>query len=254
MSNTGVATAQLAIYAALSLPTIYVLIRHGKRGFLGWFYLFVFETLRIVGGAMLLKDPLSTGAIVISSIGISPLLLATLGILHEARSSRSPDLKRHIEVPFVVALHLLIASALGLIGAGAGALTSPNPQSSSQTLVKVGIVILLLSWLVIVGTGVVTLLPRKDGYQTDTPHTTKPREYTDGTTLLYAVLVSLVPTGIRVIYSVVAFFVDSSTLNPITGSLAIRVVLSVVPEMVAVIILLGAGLMTAVGDRKQTRV
>jgi hypothetical protein len=71
---------------------------------------------------------------------------------------------------------------------------------------------------------------------------------------LYAVLVSLVPTGIRVIYSVVAFFVDSSTLNPITGSLAIRVVLSVVPEMVAVIILLGAGLMTAVGDRKQTRV
>ena len=66
---------------------------------------------------------------------------------------------------------------------------------------------------------------------------------------MYAVLVSLVPTGIRVIYSVVAFFVDSSTLNPITGSLAIRVVLSVVPEMVAVVLLLGAGLMTAVGDR-----
>ena len=83
-SSTGVATAQLAIYAASAIPTIYVLVRHGKCGFLGWFYLFVFETLRIVGGAMLLKDPSSAGAIVISNIGISPLLLATLGILHEA--------------------------------------------------------------------------------------------------------------------------------------------------------------------------
>ena len=78
-------------------------------------------------------------------------------------------------------MHLLIASALGLIGAGAGALTSPNPQPISQNLVKVGIIILLLSWLVIVGTAVVTLLPRKDGYQRDTPHTSKPREYTDET-------------------------------------------------------------------------
>ena len=83
-SNTALATAQLAIYAVLTLPTAYTLLLHGKRGFLGWFYLFVFCTLRIVGGAMLLHDPLSTGATVVSSIGISPLLLATLGVLHEA--------------------------------------------------------------------------------------------------------------------------------------------------------------------------
>jgi len=82
-SNTAIAMAQLAIYAVLALPTVYVLFLHGSSGFLGWFYLLVFGTLRIVGGAMLLHNPLSTGATTITSIGISPLLLATLGILHE---------------------------------------------------------------------------------------------------------------------------------------------------------------------------
>ena len=98
-----------------------------------------------------------------------------------SRSSRNTNIERHIEVPFVVALHLLIASALGLIAAGAGALTNSKPQPSSQNLVKVGIIILLLSWLIILGTVLVTLLPRKDRYQRDATHIDKPREYTDGT-------------------------------------------------------------------------
>lgn len=83
-SNTAVATAQLGIYAVLALPTIWILFLHPKSRLLGWFYLFVFCTLRIVGDVMLRQDPLSTGAAVITSIGISPLLLATLGVLHEA--------------------------------------------------------------------------------------------------------------------------------------------------------------------------
>ena len=81
----------------------------------------------------------------------------------------------------MVALHVVIASALGLIGAGAGALTNPNPKPSSQSLVKVGIIILLLSWLIIVGTAVITLLPHKDECQMDITHPGKPRKHTYGT-------------------------------------------------------------------------
>jgi hypothetical protein len=76
-------TAQLAIYAVLSLPTIYNLYRHGKRGLLGWLYLLVFCVLRMTGSGIFLSNPASSGAIVILNIGLSPLLLAMLGIMHE---------------------------------------------------------------------------------------------------------------------------------------------------------------------------
>ena len=82
--SKGLNTAQAAIYGLLSLPTLLILVRHGKRGIIGWFYLFMFETLRIAGCAIILSAPQSSGGSIISSIGLSPLLLATLGILHEA--------------------------------------------------------------------------------------------------------------------------------------------------------------------------
>jgi len=75
--------AQLAIYAALSLPVLYVLWRHRPAGLLGWFFLFAFCTIRIVGGALSTGNDQATGGI-IASVGLSPLLLATAGILHEA--------------------------------------------------------------------------------------------------------------------------------------------------------------------------
>lgn len=85
---SGLNTAQLAIYAALSLPVIYILIRHGRPGLMGWFYLLAFCSLRVVGGAMSLSSDKngtsSTSATTISSIGLSPLLIGISGILHEA--------------------------------------------------------------------------------------------------------------------------------------------------------------------------
>jgi prolipoprotein diacylglyceryltransferase len=83
--SSTLATAQLAIYAVLSIPVIYILYRHGKQGFLGWTYLLIFCVLRMTGTGMSLSNPASTGAIVISNIGISPLLLSILGIMHEGR-------------------------------------------------------------------------------------------------------------------------------------------------------------------------
>jgi hypothetical protein len=88
LKMSGLDYAQLAIYGPLSLPILFIVYRHGRRGVIGWLYLFVFCTLRIVGPAMQIKankDHTSgSGPILISSIGLSPLLLATVGILHEA--------------------------------------------------------------------------------------------------------------------------------------------------------------------------
>jgi hypothetical protein len=84
----GLNTAQLAIYAALSILVIYILFRHGRPGLIGWFYIFGFCSLRVVGGALSLSSEKSgtpsTTAAMISSIGLSPLLIGISGLLHEA--------------------------------------------------------------------------------------------------------------------------------------------------------------------------
>jgi hypothetical protein len=85
---SGPNDAQLGIYGLLALPVIYLVYRHGWHGALGWGYLFIFCTLRVVGPSMQIRDEKegksSSTATLISSIGLSPLLLATVGILHEA--------------------------------------------------------------------------------------------------------------------------------------------------------------------------
>ncbi len=81
------AAAVVAIYAVVTLPTLFVTFKHGVRGLavIGWVYLFLFCTLKMVGsGLQLGSGPNDSGASIVSSVGLSPLLLAAGGVLHEA--------------------------------------------------------------------------------------------------------------------------------------------------------------------------
>ena len=82
----SLAAALLAIYILLAFPVVYIAARHGitRAAVLGWGYLFVFVTLKIVGSAIQLHGSESSAASIVSNIGLSPLLLAGAGILHEA--------------------------------------------------------------------------------------------------------------------------------------------------------------------------
>lgn len=81
----SISAAKLAVYIVLIQPALYCLWKHGKTGFLGWFYVQLFCVLRIATGGLGLHGS-STGisGVVLSSIGLSPLLLAIAGVLHEA--------------------------------------------------------------------------------------------------------------------------------------------------------------------------
>jgi hypothetical protein len=85
-SSSGLPIALLAIYGLLSLPTIFILFKHGIRhgAIVGWFYLFSFCTLRIISSALQLGDPAGPTAALVANIGLSSLLLSTCGILHES--------------------------------------------------------------------------------------------------------------------------------------------------------------------------
>lgn len=81
----SIAAAKLALYIILAQPAIYCLFKHGKTGFIGWLYVQIFCVLRITtGGIGLHGSSSSTGTVILNSIGLSPLLLAASGILHEA--------------------------------------------------------------------------------------------------------------------------------------------------------------------------
>lgn len=62
---------------------------------------------------------------------------------------------------------------------------------------------------------------------------------------------SLVFIGIRVLYGLVAESTQKADLNPVTGSLAIRVVLSFLPELIAVLIFVFEGFRTRDVQRYQ---
>ena len=83
---TNLAIAELVIYLLLIPDIGYILYRHGRRGFLGWGFLVVYCVLRITSSGVQISDRNSTsnsGAI-LNSIGISALLMALSGIIHEA--------------------------------------------------------------------------------------------------------------------------------------------------------------------------
>ncbi|KAI1363184.1 hypothetical protein F5Y08DRAFT_251708 [Xylaria arbuscula] len=227
-------TAQLAIYIVLTIPIIYLLVRHWPTGVLGWLYLFAFTTLRIVGGALSMGDhSTSGGASIISSIGLSPLLLATSGILHEARVYRGLRSSK-LEWWVVGLFHLIVATGVALVGTGASALEqSSNATQSDLVLLDVGVALLTASWLILCFWTAISFR--------SSHHVEAAVAHIEGTVLLYAVAFSLVPTGIRVLYTLVALASQKPYLNPSTGSLPIRVVLVFLPEITVTILFIVAG-------------
>lgn len=80
----GIFPADLAVYLLLLPIVVYIFLKHKWTGFLPWYYLNIFCVARIVGGALGVQGSNSLAANIIQSVGISPLLLAVDGLVHEA--------------------------------------------------------------------------------------------------------------------------------------------------------------------------
>lgn len=84
MAIDAISATKLAVYILCSLPSAYCLFKHGKTGFFGWLYVSIFCVLRVVTGAMALQgNQTGESYLVLNSIGLSPLMLAISGVLHE---------------------------------------------------------------------------------------------------------------------------------------------------------------------------
>ena len=86
-STGGISVAQITFFIAITPPILYCLWDHGKAGLLGWFFLFTFCMLRIIGAGFVVNSQ-ATGAVggvgsIISQVALSPLFFAFCGIQHE---------------------------------------------------------------------------------------------------------------------------------------------------------------------------
>ena len=64
-----------------------------------------------------------------------------------------------MEWPLVAIFHLIVLTGLGIMVSGASAFKGVNVKPSTLALLKVGIIILLLAWIVLCAWSLLSLLP-----------------------------------------------------------------------------------------------
>ncbi|KAK5327248.1 hypothetical protein LTR93_002632 [Exophiala xenobiotica] len=159
---------------------------------------------------------------------MSPLLLATLGLLSRCADSTADSSPGMFKAIHFRLLQLLITVGLVLCIVGGTSSTSSTGKYVPQTTTKAGVVLYLLALCAIcVFTVVVTHklsnAPSRDKW------------------LAWAVILAIPFIFVRLIYSLISVFAHSSHFNLLTGSIAIRVCMAILEEMAVVLIYLAVG-------------
>ncbi|KAH8810730.1 hypothetical protein F5884DRAFT_875465 [Xylogone sp. PMI_703] len=216
---------ELVFFLIAIFPLTYCVFKHGWKGLLGWAYLEIFCILRIVSAAINISaengGKVSTAVAAITRVGISPLLLAALGILHESGSSIQKEVNPVLRGWTFLILHLITMGVLALV---------VNGNSASMEKVKFAMLVFLSIWLVTLGLALLSF--------------SYPRSNYGETLLIRSVLFALPSVGIRVLYSVLGAFNTSNTFNSSTGPIAVRVLLGVIEELSTVAIFAVAGILS----------
>ncbi|KAK1980412.1 hypothetical protein LZ30DRAFT_723426 [Colletotrichum cereale] len=235
----GLAIWQLIFYTITLVLSLWVSAKHGFLKSSGWIFLAIFSILRIISNSSQIATITANSetAVIISIItgllGLSPLLLAALGILSRVYYSilESPwntifslVILRIVQVPAAIALILCIV--------GATSIDNPseiNDQVTVQAGIVLYLVVLILILLLVVGANF--------GMRTTEQGEAR---------LLRVVVMSLPFLFIRIVYSLVGTFgknEDFSVGNSSTKSALINLFMVRVEEMAVVAIYLWGGLL-----------
>jgi len=240
LSTHGAISAfQVAHFGLIVLPFVYILLKHGKHGLLGWFFIIAFCTLRVVGGAMNIQAELnhtfSEPGAIIANIGLSPLCFALTGIAHEASQSVIHRSKFVLGWPQQAITHVLVATGLPLVIVGAlNAGTpgeSPDKVQQNVNLIRAGAGLFLVVFLLISIQVIVSIR--------------QPRTSSLEKILIVVIALCLPELLLRILYMFIGAILNSATWGPLTGgTLVEQLVLEVVPECLITIVLVVGGTRT----------
>jgi uncharacterized membrane protein (DUF485 family) len=133
-------------------------------------------------------------------------------------------LLRFFHLPLIAAVVLCVVGGVKLA-------SNANQQNSGKTLVKVGIIIFLLTFLDLVALAILTF---RDTRKHQTPEKR----------LVIAVLLSLPFLAIRFLYSLITDFGHSKTFSLTTGSPVAQFFMATLMEWIVTVIYIAAGLLT----------
>ncbi|KAJ9611336.1 hypothetical protein H2200_004520 [Cladophialophora chaetospira] len=235
-STTKLSCAELAIYIVLLQPTLWLAYKHGKAAILAFLYLTAFQILRIVAAAIQISNrnkaqPSEAGAIV-SSVGLSPLILSYLGFVNLLWSYYGSSNRNKLQALISeVVVHAGAIAGIAVVAVGATKLFDKNATHSEintgHAMFKAGAIILVLTWIILGATSLQLFFTLKR----------QP--------MLSLLMVSAWAfIGVRAVYSVVYAFDESPSLSPFTGTFVVKLVLIVLVQLFATLSMFAVALLT----------
>jgi hypothetical protein len=229
-----VSIAELIVYIPALCLAIYICSRHGFSRSSGWLYTLILCLVRIVGAIcqLLTYHDKSTGllkaTLIIDSIGLSPLLLATLGLLSRLIDWVNIRGTIILGVKHFRILQLLIS--LGLILSIAGGSSGSSSNSSPSTTSKASIILFIVGFVGICCVWFISLpgLSHVPGQEKR---------------ISMFVLIALPFILVRLAYSALAVFLHDHTFNIIDGSVTVHAFMAVIEEFIVVGLYLALGWM-----------
>lgn len=234
-SEDILSVAKLVIYVPLLFGAAFVCYRHGIRKNSCWIYLAIFCLVRIVGAAATLYTISSTSttaytiSAVCSVLGLSPLLMATLGIVSRPfttiMSARSSA--KAAAVPIRI---LQLLCVVGLILCVVAATNAPTPaQVTGESDLKIGVGLFTAVYVLLVLVTIFSSLHMSS---------LQPGE----SAIIGTVAFALILLAVRLLYSILGTFGHNSSFNAITGSIGIQIGMATWEEVfvTAAYIILGA--------------
>ncbi|KAL8702781.1 MAG: hypothetical protein Q9201_004057 [Fulgogasparrea decipioides] len=256
-ASSRLAIAEIVFYFPALLITILVIIRHGIKKELGWFFLASLAVIRIVGGSLELaanaqrNNNLFIAAAILNGVGLSALLLAMAGLLGRVTkiilyanednpkgSVHSDALRARFAGTFKL-VHLPLVVAVVLVAYGSSEIydNSSGNDAGGRSLAQAGIIIFVVVFL---GLILVT------AYIWGGVHRMPPSEKH----ILYAVAASIPFIAVRLIYWFLIYFAKDSTLFELKGGKVwVRAFMAVFEEWITAILYLAVGLMAPVIER-----
>lgn len=225
-----IAVVELIIYIPFSLLSLFVIYRQGFRRCSGWFYTFMLCNVRIIGGALQFvshndtSTGLLTAILVLDSVGLSPLLLATSGFLFRfvefinANSTKPTFTRWHFRFLRLVFLTGLVLAIVG----GTSISFSADGQVQIPVTTKIGVIVSIVGFLVIcliffLSVPRTSVVPSKERR------------------VPVAIIFALPFIFVRLLYSILSIFLKNHVFNLANGSVPVRAVMSIMEEIVVVV-------------------
>jgi hypothetical protein len=256
----GIAYGELVVYIPVFFLTLIVVFRHGFKREMGWIYLAIFCIVRIVGAIFKIEashHPDSKTdiewATILQSVGLSPLLMASLGLLKRIIdevsnhipsetsifamqgglvgniiAKRATANSRRSRIIQVTQLPTTIALILCIVG-GMDAADGGSEATTGQKYTKIGAIIFLFVYVLLFVLAVITV--RDVG--------NAPR----GEKRIYWVVVMALPLlAVRLLWTLLASFLNNSMFSTLGGDIWVQLAMAIGEEFVIVVMYTMAGL------------